>query len=99
MEYEKSRQAGTATAAGRSVYESKVGIEAVARSGGKNPQLKGVVHEIMYRDTDRRTEELDQRNKRRAEQVCHSCTGRCPTETGRLHSGACPVERRRGICG
>ena len=51
MEYEKSRQAGTATAAGRSVYESKVGIEAVARSGGKNPQLKGVVHEIMYRDT------------------------------------------------
>lgn len=27
-----------------------MGVEAVLRSGGKNPQLKGVVHEILYRD-------------------------------------------------
>lgn len=41
---------GTAVAAGRQVYETKVGVEAVIRSGGKNPQLKGVVHEVLYRD-------------------------------------------------
>ena len=39
------------TAAGRSVYETKGGVEAVVGSGGKNPQLKGVVHEILYRDS------------------------------------------------
>lgn len=48
---EKSKQTGTAVAAGRSVYETKVGAEAVLRSGGKNPQLKGVVHEVLYRDS------------------------------------------------
>ena len=42
---------GAATAAGRSAYEAKVGVEAVLRSGGKNPQLKGVVHEVLYRDS------------------------------------------------
>lgn len=46
-----SEHLGTAAAAGRSVYESKVGVEAVIRSGGKNPQLKGVVHEVLYRDS------------------------------------------------
>ncbi len=52
MEQAKNNnQTGTVTAAGRSVYETKVGVEAVVRSGGKNPQLKGVVHEILYRDS------------------------------------------------
>ena len=43
-------ETGAAMAASRSAYEAKVGVEAVLRSGGKNPQLKGVVHEILYRD-------------------------------------------------
>ena len=47
----EKKNAGAATAAGRSAYEAKVGAEAVLRSGGKNPQLKGVVHEILYRDS------------------------------------------------
>lgn len=52
MEQAKNNnQTGTVTAVGRSVYETKVGVEAVVRSGGKNPQLKGVVHEILYRDS------------------------------------------------
>lgn len=51
MAYDKNHQAGAAAAAGRSAYETKVGVEAVVRSGGKNPQLKGVVHEILYRDS------------------------------------------------
>ena len=52
MEQAKNNnQTGTVTAAGRTVYETKVGEEAVVRSGGKNPQLKGVVHEILYRDS------------------------------------------------
>ncbi|MEG2421539.1 MAG: hypothetical protein RSB55_08300 [Oscillospiraceae bacterium] len=42
---------GATTAAARSAYETKVGVEAVLRSGGKNPQLKGVVHEVLYRDS------------------------------------------------
>ena len=45
------KRAGTAAAASRSAYEAKVGVEAVLRSGGKNPQLKGVVHEVLYRDS------------------------------------------------
>lgn len=45
------QQTGTAAAAGRTAYEAKVGTEAVLRSGGKNPQLKGVVHEVLYRDS------------------------------------------------
>ena len=51
MAYDKNHQAGAAAAAGRSAYETKVGVEAVVRSSGKNPQLKGVVHEILYRDS------------------------------------------------
>lgn len=47
----KKKNTGTAAAAGRSVYESKVGVEAVIRSGGKTPQLKGVIHEMLYRDS------------------------------------------------
>lgn len=47
----EKKNAGTAAAAGRSAYEAKVGVEAVIRSGGKNPQLKGVVHEVLYRDS------------------------------------------------
>ena len=47
----KEKGAGAAAAVSRSIYEAKVGVEAVLRSGGKNPQLKGVVHEILYRDS------------------------------------------------
>lgn len=46
----EKKRSGAAVAASRSTYEAKVGVEAVLRSGGKNPQLKGVVHEILYRD-------------------------------------------------
>lgn len=48
---QKIKKSGAAAAAGRSTYEAKVGVEAVIRSGGKNPQLKGVGHEILYRDS------------------------------------------------
>lgn len=48
---ERSKQTGTSTAVIRSAYEAKTGVEAVVRSGGKNSQLKGVVHEILYRDS------------------------------------------------
>lgn len=51
MENNTKQKTGAATAAGRSAYEAKVGTEAVLRSGGKNPKLKGVVHEILYRDS------------------------------------------------
>ena len=40
---------GTAAAAAREVFEGAVGIEAVARAG-RNPQLKGIVHEVAYKD-------------------------------------------------
>lgn len=43
------KQAGTITAAGRGIVESRVGVEAVTRVG-RNPQVKGVVHEVLYRD-------------------------------------------------
>ena len=51
MDKRKMPQSGATMAAGRMAYEGRVGVEAVARSGGKNPQLKGVVHEILYRDS------------------------------------------------
>ena len=47
MDKRKMSQSGATTAAGRMAYEGKVGVEAVVRSGGKNPQLKGVVHENL----------------------------------------------------
>ena len=50
MENKKGNNAGTLTAATRSAYEGKVGLEALAREGGRNPQLKGVIHEILVRD-------------------------------------------------
>lgn len=40
---------GTAAAAAREVFEGAVGIEAVERAG-RNPQLKGIVHEVAYKD-------------------------------------------------
>ena len=43
------KQAGTITAAGRGIAEGRVGVEAVTRVG-RNPQVKGVVHEVLYRD-------------------------------------------------
>lgn len=44
-----SNQSGTAAAAAREVFEGAVGIEATMRVG-KNPQLKGVVHEVAFKD-------------------------------------------------
>lgn len=44
-----SNQAGTATAVAREIIEGKIGIEAVKRAG-YNPQLKGIVHEVAYKD-------------------------------------------------
>ena len=38
------KQSGVATAAGREIFEAKSGIEAAMRAG-KNPNLKGIVHE------------------------------------------------------
>ncbi len=43
------KQSGTATAVGREIFEVKCGIEAVKRAGN-NPQLKGIVHETMYKN-------------------------------------------------
>ena len=40
---------GTMTAAARAAYEGKAGIEAFERAG-RNPNLKGVVHETLARD-------------------------------------------------
>ena len=48
-EKKNSNNAGTMTAAARSAYEGKVGLEAVARAG-HNPNLKGIVHEVLVRD-------------------------------------------------
>jgi hypothetical protein len=41
---------GTAVAAAREAYEAKVGLEAVSRAGN-NPQLKGIVHEVLVKDS------------------------------------------------
>lgn len=46
----KSNYSGTAAATSREIYEAKAGLEAAARVG-KNPHLKGVVHEILIRDS------------------------------------------------
>lgn len=40
---------GTYAAAGKKAYETKVGMEAYGRAG-RNPQMKGIVHEILYKD-------------------------------------------------
>ena len=40
---------GTVASAGREVFEIKCGMEAVKRVGN-NPQLKGIVHETMYKN-------------------------------------------------
>lgn len=42
-------QSGTAAAVGREVFEAKSGVEAALRAG-RNPNLKGVVHETMYKN-------------------------------------------------
>lgn len=44
-----SNQSGTAAAVAREVFEVAVGIEATMRAG-KNPQLKGIVHEVAFKD-------------------------------------------------
>lgn len=40
---------GVGVAVGRKTYEAKAGIEAYKRAGN-NPQLKGIVHEVLYKD-------------------------------------------------
>ncbi len=42
-------KAGTVTAAARHAYEGKVGLEAMSRAG-RDPQLKGIVHEVLVKD-------------------------------------------------
>lgn len=44
-----NKQTGTATAAVREGFEAKVGMEAFSRAG-HNPNLKGVVHEVLAKD-------------------------------------------------
>lgn len=44
-----SNQSGTAAAAAIEVFEGAIGIEAAMRAG-KNPQLKGIVHEVTFKD-------------------------------------------------
>lgn len=46
---ESKKNYGTGFAAGRKAYEAKAGIEAYERAGN-NPQLKGIVHEVLYKD-------------------------------------------------
>lgn len=46
---ENKNGTGTATAIARELYEAKVGMEAVSRAG-HNPQLKGVIHEVLVKD-------------------------------------------------
>lgn len=45
----KTNAAGTATATARQAFEGKAGVEAAARAG-RNPQLKGIVHEALTKD-------------------------------------------------
>lgn len=42
-------KAGTATALAREAFEAKVGLEAYQRAGN-NPNLKGIVHEVLAKD-------------------------------------------------
>lgn len=46
---EEKRNNGTYAAAGEKAYEAKAGLEAYERAG-RNPQLKGIVHEVLYKD-------------------------------------------------
>ncbi len=46
---EKRNNCGSWTAAGRELYEGKVGVEAVARVG-RNQNLKGIIHEVLVKD-------------------------------------------------
>lgn len=48
-ENRKNNNAGTVTAAARSAYEGKVGLEAFARAG-HNRNLNGIVHEVLVKD-------------------------------------------------
>ncbi len=51
MEKNKTNNyAGAASTAAREVYEAKAGLEAAARVG-KNPQIKGVIHEVLVKDS------------------------------------------------
>lgn len=45
----KKNGSGTAVAAARSAVEGKIGVEAASRAG-RNPNLKGIVHEVMVKD-------------------------------------------------
>ena len=46
----KNKQAGTAVAVTRELYDGKVAVETFERAG-RNPNLHGHVHEILYRDS------------------------------------------------
>lgn len=46
---EERKNNGTNVAVAKKAYEAKVGMEAFER-GGRNPQLKGIVHEVLYKD-------------------------------------------------
>ncbi len=45
----EKNESGTAVAAARSAAEGKIGAEAASRAG-HNPNLKGIVHEVMVKD-------------------------------------------------
>jgi len=45
----KTKRNGNITNSVQQVYESKAGVEALIR-GGQNPKLKGVVHEVLFKD-------------------------------------------------
>lgn len=48
-EMEDRNNCGTGFSAVRKAYDTKVGMEAYERAGS-NPQLKGIVHEVLYKD-------------------------------------------------
>lgn len=48
---EERKNNGTNVAVAKKAYEAKVGMEAFER-GGHNPQLKGIVHEVLYKDVE-----------------------------------------------
>lgn len=50
MENNKTNYTGAAVEVVKDIYETKVGLEAAARVG-KNPQLKGVIHEVLVKDS------------------------------------------------
>ena len=46
---QRTNQSGTVVATAREIFEGVSGVEAVVRDG-RNPQIKGVIHETMYKN-------------------------------------------------